>query len=63
MLLFSLGFPGPANFTIVTSTVDPASLQDGEVLVRVLAMSADPYLRNTVRSVDALTGQPSGSKV
>ncbi|MES1202141.1 MAG: NADP-dependent oxidoreductase [Pseudomonadota bacterium] len=37
------GLPTPANFEI--ATVDLPALQDGEVLVRNLWMSVDPYMR------------------
>lgn len=38
-----VGMPTAANFTVVTAEVPP--LNDGEVLVRNLFMSVDPYMR------------------
>jgi NADPH-dependent curcumin reductase CurA len=37
------GMPTPANFTLAQTKLDP--LQDGQVLVRNLYMSVDPYMR------------------
>lgn len=37
------GIPTPANFTLVQTELEP--LQDGQVLVRNLYMSVDPYMR------------------
>lgn len=37
------GLPTPANFTMAQTKLDP--LEDGEVLVRNLFMSVDPYMR------------------
>lgn len=50
------GLVGPEHFEIKTSTVDPAALKDGEILLKVLVMSADPYLRSRIKSKDAFSG-------
>mmetsp|Transcript_28317 Transcript_28317/g.74336 ORF Transcript_28317/g.74336 Transcript_28317/m.74336 type:complete len:353 (+) Transcript_28317:184-1242(+) len=45
------GIPGPEHFAIhQTAAPTAAALQDGEVLVRVTHMSADPYLRSGCKS-------------
>ncbi|KAF6262190.1 hypothetical protein COO60DRAFT_1636219 [Scenedesmus sp. NREL 46B-D3] len=38
-----------SDFIVATSEIDPASLQDGEVLVELLYLSVDPYLRGRMR--------------
>ncbi|KAM3870846.1 prostaglandin reductase 2-like [Diretmus argenteus] len=38
------GVPGPENFRLEETTV-PAELEEGEVLVRTLYLSVDPYMR------------------
>lgn len=57
------GLVGPEHFEIRTTTVDPESVKDGEIAVRVLAMSADPYLRSLVKSVNLFTGAPAELKI
>ena len=42
------GMPTPANFSLAETTVEP--LQDGQVLVRNLYMSVDPYMRGRMNS-------------
>jgi hypothetical protein len=37
------GEPGPEHFDIITTTVDPAAIQDGDIVLKVLVISADPY--------------------
>jgi len=37
------GMPTPANFAIAQTKLEP--IQDGQVLVRNLYMSVDPYMR------------------
>jgi len=46
------GLPQKENFEIVTSTVqtDLQLLEEGDVAIQVLAMSADPYLRGRIKS-------------
>lgn len=44
------GLPGPEHFTIIESTVTADELEEGDILVQVLAMSADPYLRGSIKS-------------
>lgn len=43
------GIPGPEHFEIRVSTVDVGALQDGDVAVKALVMSPDPYLRGHIR--------------
>ncbi|KAG5180396.1 hypothetical protein JKP88DRAFT_200347 [Tribonema minus] len=50
------GYPGPEHFTIETVPVD--DLADGGLLVQALVMSADPYLRASVKSN---SGKPLGT--
>lgn len=38
-----------SDFEVSTSEIDPANLQDGEVLVELLYLSVDPYLRGRMR--------------
>ena len=42
------GMPTPANFSLAQTELDP--LQDGQVLVRNLYMSVDPYMRGRMNS-------------
>mmetsp|Transcript_22576 Transcript_22576/g.21789 ORF Transcript_22576/g.21789 Transcript_22576/m.21789 type:complete len:233 (-) Transcript_22576:5-703(-) len=44
------GIPGPENFSFQKDTVDSSSLKDGDIMVQVLSMSADPYLRPGMKS-------------
>ena len=45
------GLPGPEHFTIVESTLPTeADVQEGGILLQILAMSADPYLRSSCKS-------------
>ena len=60
------GAPGPEHFRIEETTVSPPSV-DGDVLVQVLVMSADPYLRGGIKAGpgnkkpgDAMTGFVAG---
>jgi len=38
------GIPGPEHFDIVKTKVDASKMKEDEVLVKILCMSADPYL-------------------
>lgn len=54
--ILSSGVPGREHFRIEDSTVEvPAELDAGCVLVKLLVISADPYLRGAIK------GPPSGS--
>lgn len=52
------GVPGPEHFTISEQVVDLneviANLEEGGLVLQTLVMSADPYLRNTMRSTGQL---------
>eukprot|EP00882_Tetradesmus_deserticola_P033412 GHRQ01038171.1.p1 GENE.GHRQ01038171.1~~GHRQ01038171.1.p1 ORF type:complete len:120 (+),score=34.96 GHRQ01038171.1:108-467(+) len=37
------------DFNVSTNEIDPDSLQDGEVLVELLYLSVDPYMRGRMR--------------
>lgn len=52
------GVPGPEHFEIREDavTVTPASLADGDIVIKVLAMSVDPYLRGQIKSTNLFTG-------
>lgn len=43
------GIPGPSNFEVLESTVNVSDMEDGAILVKLLAISADPYLRNSIK--------------
>ncbi|MGB8701891.1 MAG: NADP-dependent oxidoreductase, partial [Thermosynechococcaceae cyanobacterium] len=43
LISYPTGMPTPANFTLAQTELEP--LQDGQVLVRNLYMSVDPYMR------------------
>ena len=61
------GMPTPANFTLTQTKLEP--LQDGQVLVRNLYMSVDPYMRGRMNCGESYVppfelGEPmSGSAV
>ena len=61
------GMPTPANFTLAQTKLEP--LQDGQVLVRNLYMSVDPYMRGRMNCGESYVppfelGEPmSGSAV
>jgi len=44
------GLPQPEHFEIRSGEVDLSSIVDGEIVVKALALSADPYLRGTIKS-------------
>lgn len=44
------GLPEPSHFSIVESVVDSENLQEGDMLVRLLVLSADPFLRASIKS-------------
>lgn len=44
------GHPSAENFDFVTSTVHVDQISDDDIVIQVLAMSADPYLRGHVKS-------------
>jgi len=44
------GLIEPKHFRIEKLTVDSSNLQDNEIIIQVLAMSADPYLRGLIKS-------------
>jgi len=60
------GFPGPEHFDVVTTSVDSSALVDGAILVQVHFISADPYLRGSIKSTGSnkpgapMTGFVSG---
>eukprot|EP00906_Rhabdomonas_costata_P011425 RCo016283 len=56
------GCPTAQNFAIATSTVDPAQVPEGGLLLQALVFSADPYLRSGVRTVNPFTGGPNSKK-
>jgi NADPH-dependent curcumin reductase CurA len=43
------GIPSAENFRIESKTVDVSNLTAGEFVVRLLVLSADPYMRNMVK--------------
>lgn len=43
------GLPGPENFEVLETMVSSNDLADGALLIQVLAVSADPYLRNSIK--------------
>jgi hypothetical protein len=52
---FDEGIPGPEHFDIVESALPEASaLEEGGIQVKIVAMSADPYLRMGVKSTGAV---------
>ena len=48
------GVPTPDIFKIAESKVNAADVPQGGLLLQVLAMSADPYLRGQIRSTGAI---------
>ena len=53
------GVPTPEIFKIAESTVKAADVPEGGLLVQLLAVSADPYLRGQIRSTGAIkAGNP-----
>ena len=46
------GMPTPANFSLVQAKLEP--LQDGQVLVRNLYISVDPYMRGRMNGGEIL---------
>lgn len=44
------GNPGPEHFDIKVSQVNAAELKDGEIIVKAIVFSADPYLRGRIKS-------------
>lgn len=53
------GMPTPEHFRIEESEVNPSDLQDGGILISVRAISADPYLRGSIKSTgSSKPGQP-----
>lgn len=43
------GLPGPEHFEVKESRVDALTMADGDILVKIMAISADPYLRNSIK--------------
>lgn len=43
------GIPGPENFEVFRTSVSSYDMQDGDILVQILSISADPYLRNSIK--------------
>ena len=43
------GVPGPQNFEVLQTTVRSSDLKDGDIMVQILSISADPYLRNSIK--------------
>lgn len=58
VLLHSLdeGIPGPEQFTVNINESPPtaADCSDGDILLQLLAISADPYLRGAIRSTGSI---------
>lgn len=53
------GVPTPEIFKIQESTVKASDVPEGGLLVQILAVSADPYLRSQIRSTGAVgAGNP-----
>jgi NADPH-dependent curcumin reductase CurA len=53
------GVPKPEHFKIVESQVLSANVPQGGILVQILVMSADPYLRGQIRTTGAIkAGSP-----
>ena len=48
------GVPTPDIFKIAESTVKASDVPEGGLLVQILAISADPYLRGQIRSTGAI---------
>ena len=44
------GHPTNEHFDVITSTVHIDQIADDEIVIQVLAMSADPYLRGHIKS-------------
>lgn len=59
------GVPGPQHFAITQKEVDLeeayAKLEEGGLILQTLAMSADPYLRNTIRQSGTFGQMKAGS--
>jgi NADPH-dependent curcumin reductase CurA len=52
------GVPGPEHFEMVTSAAPTRCSKKGQLLVQVLVMSVDPYLRNGLkRNAGAVDGK------
>ena len=43
------GTPGPEHFEVLETTVSSNDLKEGDMLVQIKAISADPYLRNSIK--------------
>jgi NADPH-dependent curcumin reductase CurA len=49
------GTPGPENFSITSSSLDIETvLEEGSIIVQVLTISADPYLRMQIKVVQKI---------
>lgn len=46
------GIPGPSNFEVLESVVNTSDMEDGAILVKLLTISADPYLRNSIKKTE-----------
>jgi len=59
------GIIGPEHFEIRTTTVDvsDAALNDGDVALKTLVVSPDPYLRGQLREKKEFTGAPNEIKL
>lgn len=55
------GIIGPENFEIRTTTVDIAesAIQEGDVVLKALVISPDPYLRGQIREKHLFSGAPN----
>jgi len=52
------GVPTPDDFEIRTTTLEvPSPLPENQILVKILTMSADPYLRSSLKSKNNPKGQ------
>jgi len=51
------GIPGPEHFEILKTSVKASDLPDGGILLDVLVMSVDPYLRGGLKNRNPLSGK------
>ena len=55
------GIPQPEHFEVRQERIEPAEMEDGDFLLQVLVMSADPYLRGSIRSSNPLHSASSST--
>lgn len=56
------GCPGPEHFEIRTKNIRTDALNDGELILKVMVMSADPYLRGQIKSKNPLTSSKNATE-